>query len=356
MCRTPSAAIRTRRSIEAVLLAVAFTAGGAATPLQAAAKTDVVVLRTGDTVTGEVEELNRGRLTFKTDDMGTLAIEWDKVRSVSAKATFEVHELGGGQYFGALRPGPTDGELTVAAVSGADKVLPLLRVVKIERLGATFWQRLDGSIDAGVSYASSSDLLTIDVAAHVALNRPGHGLTLDGSSTITRQPDADETTRNNLTFSYRRRRPGHWAEFFQAQAEQNKELGFDLRGSVTGGAGRYALQGRRHDLLAVLGLRANREKPLEGESTSNLEAALGFSFDRFSYDFPKVDIHATLAGFAGLTDWGRVRAELDVRIKREILRDFAVSLRVYESYDSRPITEGAARNDFGGSVGIGWTF
>jgi len=339
-----------------VLAMVLAATGGAAAPAWAAAKTDVVVLRSGDRITGEVTELDRGRLTFKTDDMGTLSIEWDKVTSVTAQATFEVHDLDGGQYFGALRPGAQDGELTVVPATGAETNLPLLRVVRIERLGTTLWRRLDGSVDAGVSYASSSELLTLDLAAHVVLNRPGHGLSLDGSSTITRQPDADETSRNNLTFSYRRRRPGHWAEFGQAQAEQNKELGFDLRASVTGGAGRYVLQGRRHDLLAVLGLRANRETPLEGESTSNLEAALGFTFDRFSYDFPKVDIHATVSGFAGLTDWGRVRAELDVRIKREILRDFTVSLRVYESYDSRPITEGAARNDYGGSVGIGWTF
>jgi putative salt-induced outer membrane protein YdiY len=339
-----------------VLAVVLAATGGATAPAWAAAKTDVVVLRNGNTMTGEITELDRGRLTFKTDDMGTLAIEWDKVTSVTASATFELHELGGGQYFGALRPGPQAGELTVATLSGTDKVLPLWRVVKIERLGATIWQRLDGSVDAGMSYTSSSELLTIDLAARVALNRPGHGISLDGSSTITRQPDAAETSRNALTFSYRRRRPGHWAEFAQAQAEQNKELGFDLRGSLTGGAGRYLMQGRRHDLLTALGLRVNREKPLEGESTSNLEAALGFTFDRFSYDFPKVDIYATVSGFAGLTDWGRVRAELDVRIKREILRDFSISLRVYESYDSRPVTEGAAKNDYGGSVGIGWTF
>jgi hypothetical protein len=339
------------------VLAVGLAAAGATASPAWAAKTDVVVLRSGDRITGEITELDRGRLTFKTDDMGTLAIEWDKVTSITAtSATFEVHELGGGPYFGALRPGPGTGELTVASVRGTEKVLPLLRVVKIERLGATVWQRLDGSVDAGMSYASSSELLTIDLAARVVLTRRGRELSLDGASTITRQPDADETQRNNLTFSYRRRRPGHWAEFAQAQAEQNKELGFDLRGSVTGGAGRYLLQGRRHDVLAAFGLRANREKPLEGESTNNLEAALGFSFDRFRYDFPKVDVYATVSGFASLTDWGRVRAELDVRIRREILKDFTVSLRVYESYDSRPITEGAARNDYGGSAGIGWTF
>lgn len=338
------------------LLVLAVVAACAAARPALAAKTDVVILRNGDTLTGEIKELDRGRLTFETDDAGTLAIEWDKVKTVTASATFEVHELAGGQYFGALRPGARDGDLTVVALAGAEKVLPLLRVVRIERLGTTLWKRLDGSLDAGLSYASSSELLTIDFASRVVLNRPGFSLSLDGNSTITRQPDADETSRNNLTFGYRRRRPGHWAEFAQAQAEQNKELGFDLRASTTAGAGRYVLQGRQHDLLVALGLRLNREKPLEGESTNNLEAAMGLSFDRFAYDFPKLDVYATASGFASLTDWGRVRAELDVRIKREILRDFTVSLRGYESYDSRPVTEGAAKNDYGGSFGLGWTF
>src|SRR6185369_15572328 len=99
-----------------LVLAVVLAAGAAAAPAGVAGKTDVVVLGSGDRVTGEITELDRGRLTFKTDDMGTLAIEWDKVTSVTASATFEVHELGGGQYFGALRPGPQPGELRVAVV------------------------------------------------------------------------------------------------------------------------------------------------------------------------------------------------------------------------------------------------
>ena len=78
----------------------------------------------------------------------------------------------------------------------------------------------------------------------------------------------------------------------------------------------YQVRAFRKTLPSFLLERANREKPLEGESTNNLEAALGFSFDRFRYDFPKVDVYATVSGFASLTDWGRVRAELDVRIKR----------------------------------------
>jgi hypothetical protein len=256
-----------------VLTVVLAAAGGAAAPAGAAPKTDVVVLRSGDRMTGEITELDRGRLTFKTDDMGTLAVEWDKVTSVTASATFEVHELDGGQYFGSLRPGPRDGDLTVVPATGAETVLPLSRVLRIERLGATVWQRLDGSIDAGASYASSSELLTLDLSARVVLNRPEHALTLDDSSTITRQPDADETQPNNRpqlpappARPLGRVRPG------PGRAEQ----GAGLRPARLRDRRRRPLPaaGRRHDVLAALGLRVNREKPLEGESTNNVEAAM----------------------------------------------------------------------------------
>ena len=48
-----------------------------------AAKTDVIVLVNGDRITGEVKNLSYGQLKFKTDHMGTVYIEWDKIASVS---------------------------------------------------------------------------------------------------------------------------------------------------------------------------------------------------------------------------------------------------------------------------------
>ncbi|HVH57665.1 MAG TPA: hypothetical protein VM791_15485, partial [Vicinamibacterales bacterium] len=37
-------------------------------------RTDVVTLPNGDRITGEINELERGRLEFKTDDAGTLML------------------------------------------------------------------------------------------------------------------------------------------------------------------------------------------------------------------------------------------------------------------------------------------
>ena len=80
------------------------------------------------------------------------------------------------------------------------------------------------------------------------------------------------------------------------------------------------------------------------------------AYDRFSYDFPKVDISVTLAGFASLNNGGRYRLEADAQLKREIVRDFHATLRGYESYDSRPATEGARTNDYGVTFALGWSF
>jgi hypothetical protein len=338
------------RVVVLVLLAVLLASAGEAAP-----RTDVVVLRNGDTITGELEELGRGRLTFKTDDVGTLAIEWDKVRSVQANASFEVDDVSGRQYLGSLRPGPKDGDIQVVNVNG-ERTLALADVVTIRRLGATIWQRLDGSLDVGLSYASSSELFTADLAARVVLTRAGHHFGVDGSSTLTKQPDAEETRRIAVALAYERRPPGHWTAFTKTQFEQNRELGFDLRSSLSAGAGRYLVHQRQHELVAALGLRVNKEEPLEGDAVSGLEAALFLTFDRFAWDYPKVDVYAVVGGFASLTDSGRVRFEADVRVRRELFRDFTVSLRVYESYDSEPPTEGSEKNDYGGSFGFGWTF
>ena len=68
-----------------VVLIAALAFGFAANVL-AQGRTDVVSLANGDRITGEVMRLERGRLEFKTDDAGTLYLEWDKLASVVATA------------------------------------------------------------------------------------------------------------------------------------------------------------------------------------------------------------------------------------------------------------------------------
>jgi hypothetical protein len=320
-----------------------------------AAKTDVVVLRNGDHLTGEVQQLERGRLSLKTDDMGTVDIEWDKVTSVAAQAPFDVDDLRGNRYLGSLVPGPVAGQLLIVW-AGRTETVDVGSVVRMRRLDKSFWKRLDGSLDLGASYTSASSLFTLDLAGTLGVERPGYGIQANASSTSTSQPGVDDTRRSSVSLGYARRFVNRWVALVQGQLEQNRELGFDLRSSATAGGGRYLAQGRRDKLLAGLGLSVNREWPTEGERTTNVEATALFNYDRFSHDFPKVDVSLALAGFASLSEGGRYRLDLEARLKRELVRDFYATLRGYESYDRRPATEGAPRNDYGGTFALGWSF
>jgi hypothetical protein len=76
----------------------------------------------------------------------------------------------------------------------------------------------------------------------------------------------------------------------------------------------------------------------------------------YHYDYPKRNIDFTVLMFPSLNDWGRVRANAQVKVKQEIVRDFVASISAYNIYDSRPVVEDANLNDFGVTFSIGWTF
>jgi hypothetical protein len=322
----------------------------------AAQKTDIVVLIRGDRITCEIKQLDRGRLVVSTDDMGTIGIEWDKVREVTATANFEIDDESGSRYLGALSPGAAAGEMIVKTRVG-DLTLPMHSVVHMQRIGAAFWQRWDGSIDLGASYTSSSDLLKIDMSSTATYRQPLWVVTLAGQSSITRQPDAPETRRNEGSAQYMRNlRWRRWLGYWQGEVSQNVELGYDPRTSIGGGVGHYLVQRGRDRLFVGGGLSVNREWPVEGEERSNVEAPLLVAYDHVKYDSPRTDFGTSFSILPSLSDPGRVRANVDVRFSREVFKDFFLKLSVYERFDNRPPTEGAAHHDYGSTLSFGWSF
>src|SRR5690348_3335549 len=90
----------TRRALIVITLALAFSRG---VVVRGQGKTDVVTLANGDRITGEITKLERGRLEYKTDDIGTLYLEWDKLVSlVTATRLVEVELADGRTFLGTL--------------------------------------------------------------------------------------------------------------------------------------------------------------------------------------------------------------------------------------------------------------
>ena len=90
----------------------------AALPSSAASKTDIVIFKTGDKLTGEVKSLKRGRLNLNTEATGTIGIEWDKVSKVVSNQKSQVESNDGTRYFGHLTPSENGASIVVVTDEG----------------------------------------------------------------------------------------------------------------------------------------------------------------------------------------------------------------------------------------------
>jgi hypothetical protein len=321
----------------------------------ASLKVDVIVLKNGTSVVGELLSMKRGRLSLKTDDMGTVQIEWGKVDRVTAPELFEVEDMNGRLQFGSLKPSADGTGILVANILNA-LPLPLGNVSRIQLVKSTFWDRISGFLDLGASYTSASELLQVDLDSEVRFRRPKFEFAMEANAVTTRQPDVDDTRRGSITLSYMRVVSDGQRVVARGAIEQNRELGYEWRSSLFGGWAAFLSRSTSSEFLAGAGLAVNHEIPVEGEETTNLEAAIGFNFAKFTYDYPHIDIQVGTNAFVGLNQWGRFRLEGSARLNREIVRDFYLGLKGYESYDSDPATAGAQKNDWGLTASIGWRF
>ena len=92
-----------------------------------------------------------------------------------------------------------------------------------------------------------------------------------------------------------------------------------------------------------------------GEQRNNIEGSGTLVYELFSFQDPEMDIVTTLTVLPSLTDWGRLRADLDTRVRFELSKDFFWSITAFDNYDSRP-PAGNETNDFGVNTSVGWSF
>jgi hypothetical protein len=338
-----------------VPLAIAFVLCLSA-PAHAQGRTDVVTLANGDRITGEVVRLERGRLEFKTDDAGTLYLEWDKLVSVVAAARLvEVLTTDGRRFLGTLGQAAAR-EVAVVAPEGAT-TLPMADVTLITTIGTSFWRKLDGSIDVGFSYTRSSGIAQLNLNSDTVYRRPASRMRLTASFTQTQTEDGSgEDDRGAVEASYLKYPWQRWFIVAAGRFETNKSLGLELRSQGGGAIGPRLVNTNRAQTTLGAGVVVNHERGVDVEPTENVEAIVVFSTSFYTYDRPKTNLDIVLQYYPSLSDPGRQRLQLDAGVKREFFKDLFVSLSLYDSFDNRPPNPEAEQNDVGVVLSIGWSY
>lgn len=324
----------------------------------AAQKTDLIYLTNGDRITGEVKLLERGRLTVKTHSLGTLSVEWEAVDRIVSDKSLEVELSTGRRVLGKLADVEDNGTLVVERGNVSER-LPVDDIVRVDQVlvDQSFWQRLDGKMGLGVSYVKGSEVGQIHFNGNTRFRKVKSEYQLNWNSIVTSNGTGTDSERGNIGGVYRRYMENRWFWTGLANIDRNDELGIDGRISAGGGGGRVLRQRKDFQTSLAGGVVATRENTAaKGENDTNLEGIFVGDLAWFKFSVPKSDFRTTLTIWPSITDWGRVRGNLDATLGQHIFTDdFSLDLTTYLTYDNQPPT-GGQKEDYGIITSLSYVF
>lgn len=340
-------------TVATVLLGTALIPG-----IAAAQKTDSVWVANGDRITGEIKELDRGRLRYSTDAMSTIYVEWDEVLSVQSDKYFEFELASGERTFGRLARGTRD--RTGRIVLEDTTEVALSEIVAMVPIRRSFWSRNVGYVDLGLDLLRANRTRRLSVAASSAYRGETWEARLDGSSYLQKQDSANTVTRNNASLYARHKFGGPWNAIGFLTVEQNSETNLDLRLQTGIGAGYRILHTNRQFAEVLLGPAVARESFSTStdstETSYTAELITGLTYEAYRYSFPKLDVYAGLITFTSVSDWGRFRVSLEGRVSYEVIKDFTVGVRTFAEYDTRPPGREGSSEDYGTTFTVGYSW
>lgn len=321
---------------------------------------DVVVLKNGDRMTGEIKGLQRGELRIKSDYMAeAVRLDWSKVESLESKSTFMIWLVDGKLVTDVMRLLPTrSNQATNFVIGNSQQTVRVhqLDVIRITPADRGFWRRLEGSIDFGLSFTSGNDQYQTNVTATTTYRKDEHSFTASVDSAFSGQTEGTSTTRNQFTFDYRRKLNERWYVGGLLDFLRSDQQSLQLRTSAGGLIGRNFKQTERTRLSVFAGLvgaRENYSTEIGKPRATNADALAGVDF--FTFRFNKTDIRSRLSVFPSLTTPGRTRFQSTSDLRIKIVKDLWWGFHIYESFDSKPPVA-ADKNDLGVSTTLGWKF
>jgi hypothetical protein len=319
-------------------------------------KSDVVIMRNGDHITGDIISLEYGTLILKTDKAGTLYIEWPSVRAVSSKFAFAVERIGGAKFYGVITTSPDGEQLIIGAGSSAAQIR-MQDVERMSRYSFSFWNRINGNLSVGFTYTKASDTTvgSVNLVSNYRSSKVEGALNF--SSNTTKTETGGDTYRaslsGNILFVTQSR--NFWG--LVGSLERDQELGIDARVVAGPVLGRKFVQRSYTSLVGVVGVVVDQEAIVgNSEQQTSLEAVLGANWRVFKFTDPETKLNLGISFYPSLTENNRYRGNGNLSLTHKIAGDFTLGVTAYFSADSHPPDPTAAKSDYGLTLNLGYSF
>lgn len=321
-----------------------------------AQKNDTICFINGDRLTGELKKAEYGLVFLTTEALEKVTVEYDQIRTAFSKKYFEFRMIDGQRHYGSVSKSKVSGNIIITTANDSLNVR-IEDIVTIASIKNKFIQKIDGTLDLGLSYTKASNVLQYYIDGMVTHRSNNVATRFDFSTMVTKSGSEDETSSNNdINLNVTRYLPNKWFTVATITGQQNTELdlAYRLQGGLGGGYDIVRTSGQR--LYGMSELLFNYEQTIDSSYLSkNGELMLSLQYKWYKYRVPKVDFTAGFSYYPNLTV-DRTRLQFDLNAKFEIVKDLYFSLTFYETYDSKNISTSAAKNDFGITNTISFIF
>lgn len=337
--------------------------------LACTARADTVTLQNGDRLTGMIVKSDGKELTLKTDDAGTITLEWPAVRQITSSAPLYLVTPQGTTVGGIVTTEGTD--LVVTPSTGAPERIPLASATAIrseseqtayERslhpgllqswqvnssLGFALARGNSHTTNLAVGFNAVRGTLHDKLTAYMNSIYASSGLVLPGVAAGVTANDIrggamyqhDITPR---TFGYG-----------SADFEYNELQFLNLRSIWGAGAGYHLIKSMDTTLDVFAGANYTRESYATGIRRNIAALTIG---DLFRHQLGKnTTINQTLDIYPELSHLGEYRFALDLSVATKIKTWLAWQSTISDRYISDPIP-GTVNNDLIFSTGFNFTF
>ena len=337
-------------AVAAVLLLIPWEA-------QAKRNTDIVTMKNGDHLTGEIKKLENGILYIETDYLsGSIGLDWLQVEKVQSTGNYQIILRDGTRVEGTIARAKVSagGEDFVIHGESGDRRASSSDIVEIHPQKRSFLSQVAGDVDLGYSFTSGSKQTSFNFGATASYLSTRYFGSAGVTSTFSGQSGGNQTnlaefqtldgvfiTHNSILLGL-------------ADLLHSSQQDLQLRSTLGGGYGQYWVHTNHQNLLWTGGAAYTHEQfGSTEETTQSAEAFLGLQYQLFQFD--RYNLHAQTLFYPGLTDAPRFRLTTKFGFSMKLVGKFHTDVQFWDNFDSHPPFN-TKRNELGISNSLGLTF
>jgi hypothetical protein len=330
-------------------------------PILARDKTDVIVMKNGDRLTGEVKKLENAVLQVSLDYVdGSISIDWFKVARLESNALFIVQLQDGTMYSGkVISPeGPAPVGLEIQTEGQKPLIVEQSEVVRMTQTSEGLLHRFSGDITLGSTHSKGNNATQYNISSELDYVQTRWGGKADFSSNLSSSNGASASTRNQLDLAaYRLLR---WNEYFvagTASALQSSEQGIRRQTALGGGIGRFLKNTNRVRFSAWGGVgweNTDYVPTAQAQRVQNVAVGL-ISSNLQIFTFKKTQLVITGTIAPALTQPGRLFSKANATYYLKLFGKFDWNFSFYGNWDTKSPAN-LPGSDYGTTTGLSWKF